>query len=59
MLSDESVLLSKLQEIRFLYHGRHNADIEAYILQVKSIVQKKLKIYGLLEKKIQTYEYFY
>ena len=59
MLSDESVLLSKLQEIRFLYYGRDNADIEAYIRQVKSIVQKKLKIYGLLEKKIQIYEYFY
>ena len=59
MLSDESVLLSKLQEIRFLYYGRDNADIEAYILQVKNIVQKKLKIYGLLEKKIQIYEYFY
>ena len=59
MLSDESVLLSKLQEIRFLYYGRDNADIEAYILRVKSIVQKKLKIYGLLEKKIQIYEYFF
>lgn len=51
LLNKESELISTVQGVGFIDY-----DIDAYVEQLEAVIRKKLKIYNLLAKKVETFK---
>ena len=51
LLTQESELISKIQGVGFMDY-----DVDAYVDKLESIIKKKMKMYTLLNKKVENFK---
>lgn len=51
LLTQQSELISKVQGVGFIDY-----DVDAYVDKLEQVIKKKLKIYSILSKKIDTFK---